>query len=432
MLKQQYNPPLHSLVVDGNAYEHSDKFNKINLSQAVNENFLNGDFKDLIAFAMLLDQDGQFDLTKDAVRFLETSQNSPLLSREAISANIKGLATGLWAEMASLMLSEDIFSQKNIALIVAPYHVRRPGVKQKLSLLLCKRLCIQKFPFNFADLWANRGDVDFRPIIPIEILYSTGNISGSKGETFIVPTAWKTIPEAASASPLLDVIGAHKRVQEMATDEFVYCLCDERAANDLIAFRNNTADIVLSRYWEYSLHEYGHAEGLFSQRMCHIRGNMQQAALEEWRSDGIMAGLVDRHVELGNISEEQGRNILMSNFLTRFGMDVVRNKNKIDHDVLAGYYIFSSLERTGLIHFNEAKLKLLGDTSKYSFWRQLYALFAKQASIVTNLVKETKSNIDFIPMSKNVNLEEFVKFIESAIDWANAYTAMKPRRVDGK
>ncbi len=364
------------------------------------------------------------DVTADQLqiaKILEKLKGNPSFLPEALEANIEGISDGNWTKLGELIARGNTFSEAGINLIIAPYHVWRPGAKMKMSVLLCQKLDVESFPLNTAMLKSIHGTVDAPPIIPVQILLSAGNISGKYGETFIVPTAWRTMPNADSGSPLFDLIGAQERMVKLATDEVLSSLYSN-GAESLIDFRSDSNRIMLARFWEYSLHEYGHALGHFSDRIAAMKGKMSQAALEEWRSDGVMVWLVQNHIEWGDITEEQGRDILMSNFLTRFGMDVVRGKDKIDHDVLASYFLFNSIHDTGLIEAKNGSIFFNGETQKYAFWRSLYANLADQGQSVTNEVRATKGFISE-PARSEGDVQNFVKFISEAIDRA------KPKQV---
>lgn len=354
-------------------------------------------------------------------------------SASALEANLAGIQQDNWKPLEAALVAGEIFSDKAHCLMVSPYRVWRPGVKNKMSLLLCRRADVAEFPFNTDKMRAAYGEVEYTPVIPIEMLLSAGNIGGEKGETFIVPNAWVEMPDASSASPLFDVAGSQERIAKLATDGFLFALFNDEQAQELAKFRDDYNRTALARFWEYSLHEYGHCHGKFAQRIKGIKGKMKEAAFEEWRCDGIMANLVQQHVEWGDISEAQGRDILMSNFMTRFGTDLARNNAKMDHDFLTTYWIFSSLESTGLVGVEDGKISFKGDVNRYGFWGQLYTGLTCAALGATGELGKGESLIEKTIPQSSLTLDDFTSLIKQSLEnGALAPTRATPEQTNGQ
>lgn len=330
----------------------------------------------------------------ESKKTFEELKSSTILKCSALNENARAIESGEWQSFERMIATNEIFSEDNYAVVVAPYRVYRPGKKQALSVLFCEKTNMAEFPFNWERIEAEYGLKKFTHVIPINIIYSYGNIgSNNGGESFVVPSGWSTLPNAVGSNPFLDLAGARKAILTSANDKFISCMFNSHSAKTLMHFRHEEQRILKAIFWEYSLHEYGHTLGDFEQRFPAIKGSILQAALEEWRCDGVMAALVEKHIQWGNITEVEGRDILMSNFSTRFGVDVARNNAKVDHDFLASYFILSSLERSGKLTWQNC-IKLHGNIESYDFWRNLYGNIALEALEVTKKVSKESPLID--------------------------------------
>lgn len=349
----------------------------------------------------------------DILESLSELQAHPLFCPDFLQANKEALLSNDWSGVENL-INKGFLSDSRLSLVVSPYRVWRPGVKTRLSLLVCEKIAqAAAFPFDRAHMDARYGAVDYTPVIPVNVVASAGNIGGDTGESFVVPTAWTRMPGVSGVSPYIDMRGAQKRVAGTATDDYLRALCDPALAQALIAFRNDETACMAARYQEYSLHEYGHAVGRFVQRIGKIRGGMAQAAFEEWRCDGVMAQLVSDHVRLGRIDRDAGQKILMSNFLTRFGMDIARNDGKKDHDFLASHYILSCFLATKMMSIKDGKLHCEGDVSRFETWQALYGFMADAAENVS-VHDEEDMIAKYIPRNA-LSADDFAQMVQQAL-----------------
>lgn len=354
------------------------------------------------------------DSLQDILDSLSDLQSDPIFCPNFLQANKEALLSNDWSPVEKLM-NDGFFSDAGLSLVVSPYRVWRPGVKTRLSLLICEKMDnVAAFPFDYPYLNSRYGAVVYTPVIPINVLASAGNIGGDSGETFIVPTAWTLMPGASSASPYIDVYGSQRRVSKTASDGYLQALCDPALAKKLIDFRSNTISCMASRYQEYSLHEYGHAVGQFVKRISKIWGGMERAAFEEWRCDGIMAQLVTDHVKLGHIDKATGQKILMSNFMTRFGMDIARNKGQKDHDFLASYFILSCFLETKLVKIKDHRFHFEGDVNNFEAWKAAYSFMAETAERVSRNLDNGDAVMEHIPQS-GFSIDDFSTLVQRAL-----------------
>lgn len=327
--------------------------------------------------------------------------------------NRRALVCGDWQTLGELMLQGGFFSASGVGAVVADYRVWRPGVKSCLSLLVCRKdYDIEEFPFDVAGLQLLYGCVDYTPVIPVHIMASLGNIGGAQGELFIVPTAWKKMPALASAAPLLDIDAQIARMRQKTKGGYWRTLVDGDMADLIEGLMADDDAYRRAMHWEYALHEYGHACGRFAENSTLIASKMSYAAFEEWRSDGVMAAIVRFHMEKGLISDTQARNILISNFMTRFGVDITRQHDRIDHDFLATYFTLRGFLYSGKMAWEHGRLcATRGDVSHVDFWLSLYAPHSMRANIATRMDTPALCVDDLLPHS-DYTLEEFHRYAQ--------------------
>lgn len=347
-----------------------------------------------------------------------------------MDANALGLLSDDWSQLEVMLNSEQSIFNNNHGLIIAPFRVWRPGVKNQLSALFCERANVRNFPANHELIAKKYGALDDTPIIPINIHYSCGNIGGKDGENFIVPSGWVTMPNAAGSSPFFDLKGSQEKISLLANDIYLQRLFDDKTASCLIDFRNDLPRVYQARLWEYSAHELGHAQGNFSNRIKSMKGRMDLAAFEEWRADGIMVDIIHTHLRLGDITQDEARDVLISNFLTRFGTDIARNDGKMDHDLVTSYWISLSLRNTGLLAFRDRKICLDGDVNDYVFWKNLYSDLRKKALIASSKLSEAGYDPikDSIP-KPSCSLNEFIEFVKNILNVDKA-SALKMKALE--
>jgi len=351
------------------------------------------------------------ETAEDACKILDDCEAFYGASRRFVQENQRALKNNDWRALETMMLDGGLFSKEGIGGIVADYRVWRPGVKTRLSVLLCKedKQAIP-FPFDFTALKKRYGTVEYMPIIPIRMIFSSGNIGGEEGELFIVPTAWKKMPRLANAPPFLDIEAQTGRMCRRTGNHHWTSILDENIAYIVQALLADSAAYRRALYWEYSLHEYGHACGKFAENIAIISSKMEYAAFEEWRSDGIMAQIVRLHLEKGIITPVEARNILISNFMTRFGVDITRQHARLDHDFISAYYAMRGFLKSGVVTLNEGLMRVKrGNPESPDFWLSLYGVQAEGGEKATGIANPFGAIEKFLP-SDDYHLQEFQSF----------------------
>jgi hypothetical protein len=384
--------------------------------------------QDIIQKIQHIVKNASSDSREACVEAFKNIKQAGIIDPEFVDANAQGLLSDDWSRLEQKLNQNQFISENGYGLIIAPFRVWRPGVKNQLSALFCQKANVRIFPANQELITQRYGNLEDTPIIPIDIEYSCGNIGGKTGENFIVPSGWVTMPNAASSSPFFDLQGSQEKIDLLANDSYLYRLFDNDTASCLVKFRNDTPRVYRARLWEYSTHELGHAQGDFSNRIKSMKGRMDLAAFEEWRADGVMVDIVDMHVKSGDITADEAKDVLISNFLTRFGTDIARNNGKMDHDLLTSYWISLSLENTGLLSYFDEKIHLHGDVDAYDFWKNLYSDLRKSALVASSKLNDEGYDPirDSIPKSSH-SLNEFVDFVKGVLDSDTTNKSVTPK-----
>ncbi len=298
---------------------------------------------------------------ESAIQFLENLKKDSRYPKEWLNANIEALQTNNYQPLAKLFYDLKFIGKDGVFAIAAPFTVLREAEEvTKLSVLKGKVIYMPEIE-NASQIAEKIQGAPLREeinkLLAVKTTLATGNFDGQNGgEAFIVPDGWAWAKDNKEyvLPAINNATEQHRRVKEAFKKRNQ--IFEPNTAKILTAPLKNWKSFVKVQTIEYLLHDFGHHTGLG------LSTKLEQKSLsnhwiqgqEECRADAI-----DFAMAIEIFSEEEAKEIIASNFVTRFLIDAHRSGGiDADYDVVVVLWILQHLLKNGSLQIKNGKLSI--------------------------------------------------------------------------
>jgi len=302
---------------------------------------------------------------KEAIQPLEALKNDSKFNQEWICASIEALQTNNYKPLAELFYNQTFIGKDRDFIIAAPYTVLRNAKPvTKLSILKGRVIFVPeiKKALKVAEkLQGRKFREAINPLLVIETTMATGNFDGQNGgEAFIVPDGFPWASDKKFVLPAFNnATEQFRRVKEAFKK--IARIFDPVTAKILTAPLRKWLNFVRVQNAEYLFHDFGHHSGIglntklksndFGQKLL---ATFWLQGFEECRADAM-----DFAIATKLLSDTEAKEIIASNFVTRFGIDAHRSGGiDSDYDVTVVLWLMDHLLKNGSLQIKNGKLSI--------------------------------------------------------------------------
>jgi hypothetical protein len=304
----------------------------------------------------------RLNLTADgAIKLLESLKKDSRYSKAWLVANIEAIQTGNYKPLAKLYYELKFIGKGGIFIIAAPFTVQREAQEDtKFSVLMGKVIFVPETEKALKIVERLQGKMlreEVNKLLAIKTTLATGNLDGENGgEAFIVPDGWAFAKD--DKQYVLPALNNATEQYRRAKEGFkkIARIFDSETARILTAPLRKWKTFVKIQNTEYLLHDFGHHSGLgLNFKFAHnLLPTYWLQGMEECRADAIDFAIL---AEL--FSDEEAKEIIASNFITRFGVDAHRSGGvNADYDVVAVLWLLDHLLKNGAVQIKNKKLSI--------------------------------------------------------------------------
>jgi Family of unknown function (DUF6014) len=297
----------------------------------------------------------------DATRFLENLKKDSRYPKEWLNENIEALQTNDYQPLAKLFYDLKFIGKNRDFAIAAPFTVLR-GAEEvtKLSVLEGKVIYVPEIKNGLQIVEKIQGTPlreQINKLLAVKTTLATGNFDGQNGgEAFIVPDGWAWAKD--NKEYVLPAINNATEQYRRRGDGIkkIYECWDFNTAKIFTAPLKNWKSFVKVQNLEYLAHDIGHHSGIGLNIKLgqNLLSNYWLQGQEEWRADAI-----DFSIVIESFSEEEAKEIIASNFVTRFGSDAHRSGGiDSDYDVVVVHWLLQHLLQNGSLQIKNGKLSI--------------------------------------------------------------------------